>query len=98
MSSDQPDIYPSREVTLAAKLRDNIETVIRSNNQSIKWLLTSFFAGGHVLLEDVPGTGKTTLATRLVKELEGLSKNRNIPEALRNTARKMHKQKIESRR
>lgn len=32
-----------------------------------------------------------------LKELEGLSKNRNVPEALRNTARKMHKQKLQAR-
>jgi MoxR-like ATPase len=64
MSSDV-DIHPSREKTLAHQLRENIETVIRSNNESIKWLLTAFFAGGHVLLEDVPGTGKTTLAKSL---------------------------------
>ena len=65
MSSDAPDIYPKHEQMLVSRLRANIESVIRSNNQSIKWLLTSFFAGGHVLLEDVPGTGKTTLAKAL---------------------------------
>ncbi len=62
MSYDIPDIYPGRELALINKLRENIESVIRSNNQSIKWLLAAFFSGGHVLLEDVPGTGKTTLA------------------------------------
>ncbi len=51
------------------KLKDNIEQVIRCNNESIKWLLTSFFAGGHVLLEDVPGTGKTTLAKSLAASI-----------------------------
>lgn len=65
MSSDNPDIYPSHEAVLIGKLANNIEQVIRSNNQSIKWLLTAFIAGGHVLLEDVPGTGKTTLAKAL---------------------------------
>ena len=65
MTSDQPDIYPSREGALLKQLKDNIETVIRCNNESIKWLLTAFIAGGHVLLEDVPGTGKTTLAKSL---------------------------------
>ncbi|MDA0977781.1 MAG: MoxR family ATPase [Proteobacteria bacterium] len=65
MSSDNPDIYPSQEYALIGKLRTNIESVIRSNNHSITWLLTAFFAGGHVLLEDVPGTGKTTLAKAL---------------------------------
>ncbi len=70
MSSDTPDIYPSRENALLTKLRLNIETVIRSNNRSIKWLLTAFFAGGHVLLEDVPGTGKTTLAKSLAGSID----------------------------
>ena len=65
MSSDSPDIYPSQEHALVGKLKSNIESVIRSNNDAIKWLLTAFFAGGHVLLEDVPGTGKTTLAKAL---------------------------------
>ncbi len=69
MSSDQPDIYPSREAALVKQLKDNIETVIRCNNDSIKWLLTSFFAGGHILLEDVPGTGKTTLAKSLAASI-----------------------------
>ncbi len=71
MSSDQPDIYPSRESTLVNQLKDNIEKVIRSSNDSIKWLLTAFFAGGHVLLEDVPGTGKTTLAKSLAGSING---------------------------
>lgn len=55
---------------LVTRLRHNVETVMRSNNDSIKWLLTSFFAGGHVLLEDVPGTGKTTLAKSLAASID----------------------------
>ncbi len=70
MSSDNPDIYPSQELALIEKLRTNIESIIRSNSKSIKWLLTAFFSGGHVLLEDVPGTGKTTLAKVLAGSID----------------------------
>lgn len=71
---DQRDVQigsvTQREQALANQLRGNIEAVIRCNNNSIKWLLTAFFAGGHVLLEDVPGTGKTTLAKSLAQSLQ----------------------------
>jgi MoxR-like ATPase len=40
----------------------NIETVIRGQESAIRRLLAAFFCGGHVLLDDFPGTGKTTLA------------------------------------
>ncbi|HJP50924.1 MAG: MoxR family ATPase [Pseudomonadales bacterium] len=65
MSSTQPIILTEAAHSLTTRLRKNIETVIRCNNQSINWLLTAFFSAGHVLLEDVPGTGKTTLAKSL---------------------------------
>ncbi len=43
----------------------NLETVIRGKREVIELLLTGFIAGGHVLIEDVPGLGKTTLAKTL---------------------------------
>ncbi|MDG1204573.1 MAG: MoxR family ATPase [Pseudomonadales bacterium] len=48
-----------------ARLKANVAMVMRGNQKPIEWLLTAFFTGGHVLLEDVPGTGKTTLAKSL---------------------------------
>lgn len=57
-------------LTLCRQLRANIQTVIKTNNDGINWLLTAFLAGGHVLLEDVPGTGKTTLAKSLAGSIE----------------------------
>lgn len=54
---------------LAQKLTDNISQVIVGKEQQIELILTSLLAGGHVLLEDVPGTGKTTMAKTLAKSL-----------------------------
>ena len=54
---------------LAQKLTENISQVIVGKEQQIELILTSLLAGGHVLLEDVPGTGKTTMAKPLAKSL-----------------------------
>lgn len=43
-------------------LKANIASVIRGKDEVIARVLTSLFAGGHLLIEDVPGVGKTTLA------------------------------------
>lgn len=53
-----------------ARLQANVAMVMRGNQQPIEWLLTAFFTGGHVLLEDVPGTGKTTLAKSLAGSID----------------------------
>jgi MoxR-like ATPase len=47
----------------------NIEKVIRGQAASIRKLLAAFASGGHVLLEDAPGTGKTTLAKALAASI-----------------------------
>ena len=54
---------------LADKIRKNVETVIVGNGRTLELMLTSLIAGGHVLLDDVPGTGKTVTAKSLAKSL-----------------------------
>ncbi len=54
---------------LADRVMDNIAKVIVGKEQTVKLLLTALIADGHVLLEDVPGTGKTKLAKTLAKSL-----------------------------
>ena len=55
---------------LHQRLGDAVETAVHGKRGVVDLALVSMFAGGHVLLEDVPGTGKTTLARALGKALE----------------------------
>lgn len=52
------------------RLFDNIAKVIKGKNDVIELFLAAFFSGGHVLIEDIPGTGKTTLAKVLAKSIK----------------------------
>lgn len=53
-------------------LIQNIEKVIIGKRDTIELVITALLAGGHVLIEDVPGVGKTQLAASLARSCDGI--------------------------
>ncbi|BCG63168.1 MAG: MoxR-like ATPase [Methyloprofundus sp.] len=62
--TDSADSFAQARSTIT-QLQHNLSKVIIGKERTLQWLLAAFSVGGHVLLEDVPGTGKTTLAKAL---------------------------------
>ena len=60
---------PVRET--ARRLVENIESVVVGKHDEVVLVLAALISGGHVLLEDVPGTAKTMLARSLAQTIEG---------------------------
>lgn len=51
------------------KVEFEISRIIKGKESVIRYILAAFFAGGHILIEDVPGVGKTTLAISMAKAM-----------------------------
>ncbi len=61
---------------IATRLLSNVETVVRGKTEEIRLVLTALVCGGHVLLEDVPGTAKTVLARAIAGSVDGAAFSR----------------------
>ena len=59
----------NRSLERIATLQSNVEKVIRGKSDVIQLCIAALLAKGHILLEDVPGVGKTTLAHALARSL-----------------------------
>lgn len=60
--------------TAARRLVGNVERIIRGNRWAVEAAATALFAGGHLLIEDVPGVGKTMLGRSIARSIEGTFK------------------------
>ncbi|MGO4535628.1 AAA family ATPase [Leifsonia sp. 2MCAF36] len=67
MTQEQADWFAGAFSQLVA----NVDKAILGKEHSIRLVITAMLSGGHVLLEDVPGTGKTVLAKALANTVEG---------------------------
>lgn len=56
---------------LFSRLVENLERVVQGKTRPLQFLVVSLLSGGHVLMEDVPGVGKTTLAKALAASIRG---------------------------
>src|SRR5262245_15986863 len=71
MSTAMPRERDARPAELVAALEANIARVIRGKPMAIRHAVIALVARGHLLIEDVPGVGKTTLAQGLAKSIGG---------------------------
>jgi MoxR-like ATPase len=69
---DTPPRFDAEQAgTLINAIRHNIERALRGKPEVVRRAVEALLAGGHLLLEDVPGVGKTTLAQALARTIAG---------------------------
>ncbi len=66
----EPATHARSSAEKIAELQAAIESVIRGKADTVKFALVALFAKGHLLIEDVPGIGKTTLSNAMARALD----------------------------
>ncbi|HEX6350823.1 MAG TPA: MoxR family ATPase, partial [Candidatus Dormibacteraeota bacterium] len=66
-----PALQPERAAELLARLEASVHQVIVGKRRSVRLAAAALVGGGHVLLQDLPGTGKTMLARALATSIGG---------------------------
>jgi MoxR-like ATPase len=70
-ASREPALVPRRAAELLGRIEENVHRVIVGKQRVVRLAATGLIAGGHVLLQDLPGTGKTLLARALATSVGG---------------------------
>jgi MoxR-like ATPase len=70
-AADASPMTPDSATGLASRLRENVERALCGRSEVVRRVVEALIARGHVLLEDVPGVGKTTLAHALARSIDG---------------------------
>src|SRR5690606_4470541 len=61
---------PASARATALAIEENVRRVVQGKDEAVRLALIALLAGGHLLIEDVPGTGKTVLARAIARSLD----------------------------
>jgi MoxR-like ATPase len=71
MPAYEADASRAHAMELGARLMGNVEKVVHGRHSAVELVVAGLLSGGHVLVQDVPGSGKTTLARALARSIGG---------------------------